>query len=270
MTVIGINTTALMMLLRVSAMYNRKPLVVGFVAAAFCVEFGVSAWLLSHGIPVRHSTTAIHACTMIFDDSKVGGIASASAWLPLLYDTLVLALTLKRTLGPVRNKTAGKIARVLLRDGILYYSVIFAVNLVLTLMIATAPPGLQNITAQLEYLLTVTMMSRITLHLRKQARAREADTALASASAAGTARGTSGGGGGGVRSRLRFTGTRSDALSVTVEESTVTVDDCGAVVARGAKGAAAEWFEMRAPPPVRVASPRVRAPRDDPELRFVV
>ena len=87
----------------------------------------------------------------------------------MTYDTIVLILTLNRTLGPVRNKTAGKIARVLLRDGILYYrsvnedcsgsflcrvsahvgrSVIFAVNLVLTLMIATAPPGLQNITAQ--------------------------------------------------------------------------------------------------------------------------
>lgn len=85
--------------------------------------------------------------------------------MPWLYDTIVLGLTLNRTLGPVRNKTAGKIAKVLLRDGILYYrsvvdqlscydsfmcdnSVIFAVNLVLTLMIAAAPPGLQNITAQ--------------------------------------------------------------------------------------------------------------------------
>ena len=55
----------------------------------------------------------------MFRSSK--DIASASAWLPLLYDTIVLILTLKRTLGPVRNKTAGKIARVLLRDGILYY-----------------------------------------------------------------------------------------------------------------------------------------------------
>lgn len=34
----------------VSAMYSRKPVVVAGVAAAFCVEFGVNAWLLSHGI----------------------------------------------------------------------------------------------------------------------------------------------------------------------------------------------------------------------------
>ncbi|EKM49745.1 uncharacterized protein PHACADRAFT_188785 [Phanerochaete carnosa HHB-10118-sp] len=264
MTVIGINITALMMLLR------GKPLVIGFVAAAFCVEFGTNAWLLSNGIPVRHSSPTIHACTMIFDDSKVGGIASASAWMPLAYDTIVLALTLKRTLGPVRNKTAGKIAKVLLRDGILYYSVIFAVNLVLTLMIATAPPGLQNITAQLEYLLTVTMISRITLHLRKQARSRETDTTLQGRSAVTHS-------GGGVLSRMRFTRsdgeTPIDPMSVTVEESTVTHDDSG-IVGGGEpmfpkKGdiGSEEWYEMRRPPAtVRIASHA----RRDSELRFIV
>ena len=116
------------------------------------------------------------------------------------------------------------------------------------------------------------MMSRITLHLRKQARAREADSVLA-APAPGTTTST---GGAGVRSRLRFTGTRSgaslDPLSVTVEETTVTHDDKGRVVGAALKGGGGEeWFEMRAPPPVRLASARVCA-RDerDPELRFVV
>jgi hypothetical protein len=177
MTVIGINTTALMMLMRISALYHRQPKVVGFVAAFFLVELGVNAWLLTHGTAVVHQRQ-IHACTMIFDDSVPGWVASSSAWLPLSYDTVVLALTLRKTIGPIRRKTAGKIARVLLRDGILYYSVIFSVNLVLVIMIAAAPAGLQNITAQLEYLLTVAMMSRITLHLRKQVRGRESDDAL--------------------------------------------------------------------------------------------
>lgn len=48
-------------------------------------------------------------------------MAAASAWLPLLYDTVILLLTLNRTLGPVRNKTAGRVMKVLLRDGMLYY-----------------------------------------------------------------------------------------------------------------------------------------------------
>ncbi|KAH9891725.1 hypothetical protein C8Q73DRAFT_700573 [Cubamyces lactineus] len=171
MTVIGINTTALMMLLRIYAMYERKKAVVVLVAAIFCVELGVNAWLLTHGVAVRHQNGITGtACTMIFDPDKVKGpIASASAWLPLLYDTVVLAFTLKRTYRGLKNPTAGRIMRVLMKEGLMYYSVIFTITLILTLMIIFAPDGLKNLTAQTEYLMTVAMMSRITLHLKKQA-----------------------------------------------------------------------------------------------------
>ncbi|EKM49743.1 uncharacterized protein PHACADRAFT_214265 [Phanerochaete carnosa HHB-10118-sp] len=154
------------------------------------------------------------------------GIASASAWMPMAYDTIVLMLTLKRTLGPVRNKTAGKIAKALLRDGII---VIFAVNLVLTLMIALAPPGIQNITAQL----TVTMMSRITLHLRKQARVREMDSMS--------------------QTHDSYRGNSVFSEPVFAKKSDVGTE---------------EWYEMRPPSPARVAS-RTRTPRG-PELWFGV
>lgn len=49
--------------------------------------------------------------------------ASASAWIPLLYDTVVLIFTLYRTLPSLKSREtqAGDIVRVILRDGILYY-----------------------------------------------------------------------------------------------------------------------------------------------------
>ena len=50
MTVIGINTTALMMLLRVFAMYEKKKTVVILVGIIFLVEFSTNAWLLTHGV----------------------------------------------------------------------------------------------------------------------------------------------------------------------------------------------------------------------------
>ncbi|KAJ2932662.1 hypothetical protein H1R20_g4435, partial [Candolleomyces eurysporus] len=105
-------------------------------------------------------------CTMIFDPS-ISGIASASAWLPLLYDTAVLGLTLFRTLPSLKNRNSSYIMKRLFQDGLVYYTAIFAVTLVLTLMIIFAPEGLKNITAQLELLLTVAMMSRITINLKK-------------------------------------------------------------------------------------------------------
>lgn len=52
--------------------------------------------------------------------------ASGSAWIPLLYDTVVLILTLYRTLPSIRSREtqAGDIVSVILRDGILYYRLV--------------------------------------------------------------------------------------------------------------------------------------------------
>ena len=78
------------------------------------------------------------ACTMIFDPDLYvylpdvnndlysctalsGFWASLSAWLPLIYDTIVIALTLHKCVGPVKNKTAGHIMRTLVTDGLSYY-----------------------------------------------------------------------------------------------------------------------------------------------------
>ena len=109
--------------------------------------------------------------------SNRSGLASASAWIPLLYDTIIFGLTLYRTVPPIRREEASYIIKRLLEDGILYYryyiscfqfiyqirsdhpsfffkkkttitSVIFSVTFVLTFMIVAAPPGTKNIAAQ--------------------------------------------------------------------------------------------------------------------------
>ncbi|KAI0769968.1 hypothetical protein C8Q74DRAFT_1272497 [Fomes fomentarius] len=150
MTVIGINTSALMMLLRVYAMHSSKRGIVASVAVVFVLELGTNAWLLANGIPVpRAPQFKGSACTMIFDTNRVpAGVAAASAWLPLLYDTIVLGLTVQRAYSDIRHPTVGRITRILLKEGVWYYSVIFCITLVLTLMIVLAPRGIQNATAQ--------------------------------------------------------------------------------------------------------------------------
>lgn len=177
MTVIGIYVVGLMMLIRIQALYSDKRLVVVAVGALWLSMFSVQAWLLSKGQAVVHNpASGVRACTMIFPPS-LSSIASSSAWMPLLYDSCILILTLIKTVPatvkgqrvpPNRNRRDGSnIMKRLFQDGLIYYSAIFAVNAVLTIMIISAPPGLKNITAQLELLITVTMMSRITLNLKK-------------------------------------------------------------------------------------------------------
>ncbi|KAJ7896583.1 hypothetical protein B0H13DRAFT_2522823, partial [Mycena leptocephala] len=125
---------------------------------------------------------------MIFPPN-ISAIASSSAWLPLLYESVVLVLTLLKTVPLVRKNWGSFMGnrpwKRLVEDGLLYYTAIFSVTLVLTIMIVSAPPGLKNIAAQyvqllpasdpaaetsvrrLELLITVQMMSRITLNLKK-------------------------------------------------------------------------------------------------------
>ncbi|KAG1868576.1 hypothetical protein F4604DRAFT_899296 [Suillus subluteus] len=166
MTAVGIQVAGLMMFLRVRAMYRDNRYVVILLASLLFLWVAVGAWLLSHGVAVPQSSF-IHPCRMEFSD-RVGSLASAWARVPLCYDTVVFALTLNRTLPSIRNKEAGHVIYTLFTNGVLFYSVICAINLIFTVMIVRAPQGLKNITGQLELILTVAMMSRITLSLKKE------------------------------------------------------------------------------------------------------
>lgn len=170
MTVIGINIVGLMMFLRVRALYSKNKIVVFSVASLLALEFGVNAWLLTHGTPVTHIGPR-YPCTMVFD-AGLTKVAAASAWLPLLYDTVVMTLTAFKVYKTrsVSGYFNSPILQTILAEGMVYYSVIFSIALTLAIMIAVAPPGIQNITAQLELLLTVAMMSRVTIDLKKHAR----------------------------------------------------------------------------------------------------
>ncbi|KAJ7243750.1 hypothetical protein C8J57DRAFT_1365760 [Mycena rebaudengoi] len=163
MTVIGIHVILLRAFRSIRALYAGNRLVVGGVATLFMVMFIINAWLLTKGERVEHNpSSGVRACTMIFPP-ELSVIASSSAWLPLLYDSVILILTLKKTIPSVRHRHASYMMKRLFQDGLLYYTAIFSVTLVLTIMIVSAPPGLKNIAAQI----TVTMMSRITLNLKR-------------------------------------------------------------------------------------------------------
>ncbi|KAF8644430.1 hypothetical protein AX16_008489 [Volvariella volvacea WC 439] len=152
MTVIGISIVAIMMFLRIKALYHAQRFVVWAVAFLWFFQTGIQAYLLTRGEAVVHNEdSGVQACTMIFDPEII--LASSSAWLPLLYDTVIFGLTLYRTFPSIRHRNAPFVMKRLLEDGLIYYIAILAVTLVLTIMIIAAPPGLKNITAQLELLL---------------------------------------------------------------------------------------------------------------------
>ncbi|OAX40719.1 hypothetical protein K503DRAFT_855142 [Rhizopogon vinicolor AM-OR11-026] len=74
---------------------------------------------LTHQSVVPHSSY-IHSCRMKFSVS-IKGLASAWAWVPLCYGTVVFALTLNCTLSSIRNKVTGHVVCTLLTNGVLFY-----------------------------------------------------------------------------------------------------------------------------------------------------
>jgi len=178
MTYFGVAIASLMMGIRVTAIYRGNRLVFGLMAVLFLGMTGINAWLLTTAGPVVHPD--INGCSMLFgQDRNIGSWASATAWTPLIYDSVVALLVVLRTRHLVRAKIGGqsRVITTLVKDGLLYYSVILAANLVLAVMIVKAPDGIKNICAQFQLLITVTMMSRITLNLRKNMERPEFDPA---------------------------------------------------------------------------------------------
>lgn len=99
--------------------------------------------------PIVYDHTSIfHRPTQSLMSFSGATAASSSAWIPLIYDTSVLLLTLSRAIPGKSGISAGAMMHEIVREGVLYYSVIFAVTFALTLMIASADPTIKNIAAQ--------------------------------------------------------------------------------------------------------------------------
>ncbi|KAG1759317.1 hypothetical protein EDD22DRAFT_906629 [Suillus occidentalis] len=165
MMIIGVGIAQLIMLLRIYALYLEHRLVTAIPGLLFLVWVALEGYAMARSemVPI---TPQIHSCREIHDLPLT--LSTARAWMPLIYDSVVFAMTLWRTLPIFLNKGAGRILIKLLTDGTLYYTVMCSANLVLTVMIVRAHPGQKGVAAQLVYLLTVAMTSRVTLNLKKK------------------------------------------------------------------------------------------------------
>ncbi|KZW02301.1 hypothetical protein EXIGLDRAFT_735765 [Exidia glandulosa HHB12029] len=160
------------MMIRVYALYAQSIKILVFLLTIFIAHMSTQAWLLTRTISTGHPPGLTPAgCSMIFDQT-LGWAPTASAWLPVLYETSIFVLTVWKTAHVLRSRgphpiQGDWIMKTLLRDGALYYCVIIASNIPLIIMLDIADVPIKNITAQWELIITVTMMSRITLSLRR-------------------------------------------------------------------------------------------------------
>ncbi|EJD54946.1 hypothetical protein AURDEDRAFT_178820 [Auricularia subglabra TFB-10046 SS5] len=90
------------------------------------------------------------------------------AWVaPLFFDTLVFGFTLSRTMRFVRQEGSGaSLFYVFLRDGVIYFGVMFMCYLTAIVTYVIAPPGLKDMNAGISGL-TLVMTARLLLSMRK-------------------------------------------------------------------------------------------------------
>ncbi|KAJ2912960.1 hypothetical protein MD484_g7461, partial [Candolleomyces efflorescens] len=139
-TVIGI-----IFILRIGAIYSKNQRVMIFVWLLLAAQIAVKIWAFTDGVR-----------------------------LDLPDDTSIFALTLWRTVRmykmQMNHNRPMSLFRLIIRDGIVYFAIIFAANLGNTLVFLFAPDDLKAINASFSTLITTLMVSHLILNLKSAAR----------------------------------------------------------------------------------------------------
>ncbi|GLB39350.1 hypothetical protein LshimejAT787_0605120 [Lyophyllum shimeji] len=163
-TVALIAVCELIMILRVYALYGRSIPILASLLFLWVCQIVISSVGLSSGFALDLPPGFI-GC--IFSSTSP---TFPSLWVaPLVTDTLIFALTLLRTRRYVAWSGTNLTLEVFMRDGAMYFLVIFIANLANTLLYFLAPADLKAIGASFSQLITSTMVSRLVLNLRSAA-----------------------------------------------------------------------------------------------------
>ncbi|KAI0245619.1 hypothetical protein BJV78DRAFT_277528 [Lactifluus subvellereus] len=108
--------------------------------------------------------SSLHDCILF--SPPLGGLYNSLAWIGvLIFDSVIFSLTLYKALAIGRGI---QLLDVIVRDGTMYFSVLFIVNLVNILMLRFFPPSLKHCTSTLTNVLSAILASRLVLNLREQ------------------------------------------------------------------------------------------------------
>ncbi|KDN45038.1 hypothetical protein RSAG8_05211, partial [Rhizoctonia solani AG-8 WAC10335] len=143
-TLISIAIAEIIMILRTYALYQRNKYILGLLA------FFWTGQLIVMGTTMRHPTR------VELPEGQVGCIQGASGnyaaafWLaPLAMDSVIFGLTVLKSLEYIyKTRYRVPLIHVVLRDGILYFTLILSANMLNCLLYYLAPPSLKVIGAR--------------------------------------------------------------------------------------------------------------------------
>ncbi|KAI5123109.1 hypothetical protein M0805_001465 [Coniferiporia weirii] len=158
-------STGVTLSLRVYALYGRAWWLIPIIVPFLIVEIAIESWAVASGIPVPIPDGQT-GC--ILTGRPTQGDRFAAFWIgQLVFPSMIFVLTVARILLLHRQGTArGGISVLMLRDGVMYFIVIFIVNFANVLTYVVSPPDIQAINAPFSALITAVMICRLMLNLR--------------------------------------------------------------------------------------------------------
>jgi hypothetical protein len=166
-TVVLQGVTSLVMLLRTYALWSRKTPILIILVAAYLVLMALSVRAMVAGRRYNPEQFLYPGC-MIIVPGALRLNPLVHAWLTLIFfDTIVVALTLWRTLSIHRMGGKMPLTTLLLRDGVAYFAAIGLANLSYFFIYAVAVPVNMTVAQAISAIMT----SRLILNLRQESRA---------------------------------------------------------------------------------------------------
>jgi hypothetical protein len=155
-------------ILRLYAIYSRSRTILVVFSLLLMLELAVKIYAFTDGVRLQLPPGLV-GC--VLTGKSAPGARIVYTWVAeLIFDSCVFFSTLYKALQLHRSmahSTASELLRIFLRDGIMYFAVIFVSNLVTTVIFVSAPPDLKVINASFSTLITSLMVSRLMLNLRQ-------------------------------------------------------------------------------------------------------
>ncbi|KAF9264364.1 hypothetical protein L218DRAFT_987077 [Marasmius fiardii PR-910] len=159
--------TGIILILRVHAIYSQARWVLYLTAPVYIVQLVVMGWAIPAGIPASLPPGFVGCVPSSAPGTglRLSGIYIAA----LAFDAVIFALTLGRAIYYRLTDSLIPLVTLVIRDGTLYFAVIFVVNLTNVFLMALAPADLSAINAPFASMITAILVARLMINLRAAA-----------------------------------------------------------------------------------------------------
>jgi len=166
MTLVTVMIAEALLVLRVCTVFGNDRRVLVFQCTLWVIQLCFMSFTLAHSGPVIIPPSPITYGCILVADPKIGGLSIFFVVPSLVFDTSTIVLLLAGLIRRARFNKHSPILKLLARDGILYFALVFASNTAWTVTGLTLATDMKNILSFFSTIITNILIGRLTLNLR--------------------------------------------------------------------------------------------------------